>query len=253
MATTDEREAASLDAPESVARDGDDITVVPGAPPRRALRGRPVLVGAVTVGIATVAVIVGLALRSDGSSKPAVQVASPPSSEAAVAKVPAPPVSAPRASVAVTTPTAPALTPTSAVKITGPRPANAVSPAPTPPPAPAPTVAAPAPTAAPAPPPQFGASFLTWDAPRAITIKAGATKTISVVAHNPTNGVVTLPHPLSCAPRLDHSEICAESVQLVASGASAGAQYTIDATGTAAGQHYTLNVEGVLSIAVTIS
>ena len=57
---------------------------------------------------------------------------------------------------------------------------------------------------------------------------------------------------MSCAPRLDHSEMCPEMVQLVAAGQSASATYTIEASGMAKG-HYTLIIEGVLTIAVTVS
>jgi hypothetical protein len=80
---------------------------------------------------------------------------------------------------------------------------------------------------------------------------AGTTRSVTVAAHNPTDGVVTLAHPLSCTPRLDHGEMCAQVVQTIASGRSAGATYVIDARDVAPG-HYTLNVEGVLSIAVTV-
>jgi hypothetical protein len=45
--------------------------------------------------------------------------------------------------------------------------------------------------------------------------------------------------------------MCAQVVQTIASGRSAGATYVIDARDVAPG-HYTLNVEGVLSIAVTV-
>jgi hypothetical protein len=83
-------------------------------------------------------------------------------------------------------------------------------------------------------------------------VTSGATKTLSVTAHNPTDGTVTLPHPLSCTPRLDHGEVCPEMVQLISAGQSASAQYTIDARGVAAGR-YTLNIEGVLKVAVTVT
>jgi hypothetical protein len=76
---------------------------------------------------------------------------------------------------------------------------------------------------------------------------------VSVSAHNPTEGTVTLPHPLSCAPRLQHDEVCTEVAQLVAPGATARATYTIDATDVPAGG-YTLYVEnGALKIAVTVT
>jgi len=93
---------------------------------------------------------------------------------------------------------------------------------------------------------------LTWSAPASMTIASGKTASLSVTAHNGSDGTVTLPHPLSCTPRLDHGEFCAEVVQLIGAGQSASAQYTIDARGIAAG-NYTLNIEGVLTVRVTVS
>jgi hypothetical protein len=103
-----------------------------------------------------------------------------------------------------------------------------------------------------APPKQYGPSVLTWTAPRSFALPAGTIKMLPITAHNPTDGTVTLPHPLSCAPRLDHGEMCPEMVQLIAGGQSASATYTIEASGMAKG-HYTLIIEGVLTIAVTVS
>jgi hypothetical protein len=116
--------------------------------------------------------------------------------------------------------------------------------APPPPAVPAPTV--------PPPPKQYGATALTWTAPHALTIVSGHAVSLFVTAHNPTDGIVTLPHPLSCAPHLDHSEACTQNVQLVSSGQSASAGYTIDAHGVAPGQ-YTLSIEGVFTVAVTVT
>ncbi|MDP9332871.1 MAG: hypothetical protein M3Q30_06140, partial [Actinomycetota bacterium] len=92
----------------------------------------------------------------------------------------------------------------------------------------------------------------TWDAPPSLAIAAGMSASLAVIAHNPTDGTVTLPHPLACTPRLDHGEVCTEMVQLISSGRSASARYTIDASGIAKG-HYTLRIEGVLTVAVTVS
>src|SRR5206468_12965589 len=121
------------------------------------------------------------------------------------------------------------------------------TPAPPPPPPPAP----PAPATA-APPKQYGASALTWDAPPSLAIAAGKTATLSVTAHNPTDVTVTLPHPLACTPRLDHGEMYPDMVQLIGSGQSASARYTIDASGIAKGQD-TLKIERVLTVAVTVT
>jgi hypothetical protein len=73
-----------------------------------------------------------------------------------------------------------------------------------------------------------------------------------VSAHNGTDGTVTLPHPLACTPRLDGNGMCTEMAQIINSGASASAQYTIDAHGIAPG-HYALRIEGALTIAVTVT
>lgn len=101
-------------------------------------------------------------------------------------------------------------------------------------------------------PPPLGAHVLTWTAPASLTIVAGDTATVSVIAHNPTNRAAALPHPLSCAPRLDRSEVCAAIVQLVAPHSSASAIYTIDTAGVTPGT-YALRIEGVLTIAVIVS
>jgi len=115
------------------------------------------------------------------------------------------------------------------------------------------TVLAPAVTATlpPAPPP-FGASALTWTAPKSLVIVAGATAPLNVQAYNPTGRSASLSHPLSCTPRLDHSEVCADIVQLIPSHRSATAHYTIDAGGFPAG-NYTLTIQGVLTVDVTVS
>jgi hypothetical protein len=115
------------------------------------------------------------------------------------------------------------------------------------------TVVGPAVTATlPPPPPPFGAKALTWTAPSSLTIPSGETAPLTVLAYNPTGRSVSLSHPLSCTPRLDHGEVCPDIVQLISSHRSAGAHYTIDATGVVAGA-YTLTIEGVLTVDVTVS
>ncbi len=115
------------------------------------------------------------------------------------------------------------------------------------------TLLAPAVTATlPPPPPPFGAHSLTWTAPTSLTIPSGTTAPLTVLAYNPTGRDVSLSHPLSCTPRLDHGEVCPDIVQLIGSHRSAGAHYTIDATGVVAG-NYTLTIEGVLTVDVTVS
>src|SRR4029079_2867586 len=97
-----------------------------------------------------------------------------------------------------------------------------------------------------------GGSRLTWTAPATLRIASGGSASLAVVAHNPTDGTITLPHPLACTPRLDQGEICTEMAQMIGAGQSASAQYTIDAHGIAPG-NYTLKIEGVLTIPVIVS
>jgi hypothetical protein len=77
-------------------------------------------------------------------------------------------------------------------------------------------------------------------------------KNVSISAHNPSAGIVSLPHPLSCAPTLQHDEVCPETVQMIAPGATAHASFVIDATNVAPGS-YTLSIEGVRNISVTVT
>jgi cytoskeletal protein RodZ len=96
-------------------------------------------------------------------------------------------------------------------------------------------------------------SVLTWSAtPASLTIATGKSATVTVAAHNGSGGVVSLPHPLSCPPRLQHDEVCEQMVQQVMPGTTATARYTIDAAGVAPG-NYALNVEGVFTINVTVT
>ena len=113
------------------------------------------------------------------------------------------------------------------------------------PPPPAPTTTAPAPK-------QYGPSVLTWDVPRSLAIAAGKSATLPVTAYNPTDGTVTLPYPLSCTPRLDNGEMCPAMVQLIRAGQSTSTRFTIEARGVAKGK-YALKIEGVLTVAVTVS
>jgi len=245
VATTDDRGGA-VDATRLMTADGDDIVVVPTDPgdPGRSSRGRRMLVGAAIVAVVVLGGAIAVAAQHNGSS-PRVRTAAPPTvaPKPVVAKV-HPKAAVPRSKPA---PTAAVAT----VPRTTPQPLVAVPPAsgptqtsPPPPTPPAPTTAA--------PPKQYGATVLTWDAPRSLTIAAGKTAPLVVTAHNPTDGTVTLPHPLACTPRLDHGEVCPEMVQLISSGQSVSAKYVIDANGIAKG-HYTLTVEGVLTISETVS
>jgi hypothetical protein len=123
---------------------------------------------------------------------------------------------------------------------------------PTLPAASAPTTPAAAPTTT--VPKQSDPHVLQWTIiPRDISVPAGKATTVALSARNPSDGVVDLPHPLSCAPRLDHTEICSEQTQPIGPGQVATARWTIDATSFRAGR-YTLIVEGgLVTITVNVS
>lgn len=235
-------DAERVDDTRIMAPDGDDIVVLPDTdrssdgPSRR----RSIIAGAAIVAFLVVVAIIAIGARR--SDTPHVQTSTPAARPPTpiVAKLPPTTVghkhSVPASTVAVTTvpQTSPRTTPDTAQHVVPPD-----------------TVPAPAPTTV-ASPKQYGASALTWSGARSLTIASGAAAALAVTAHNGTDGTVTLPHPLSCTPRLDHGEMCAQVVQSIDSGQSASATYTIDASGIAAG-HYTLSIEGVLSIAVTVT
>ena len=82
---------------------------------------------------------------------------------------------------------------------------------------------------------EFPPSSIQWTARRRSTIAHNAQTTITVVAHNPTNGTITLPHPLACAPTLSGNGMCTEMAQILAPGESATAHYKIDGARSAAG------------------
>ncbi len=253
MSTTDERdgstvETARLEARRRDAAAGDDIVVLSSADPRRPGR-RDLVIGLVTVALLIVAGLVTVVLVIRNSQNEKVRTTSP-----TVATAPVGIGTGPRpTTVAHRTPTTSTHAPaTGAVVVptVGPNVTSGIvvapmdsGPAPTVPPTTG------SPTTAPAK--QYGASALTWSAPHSMTVLAESTAILAVAAHNHTDGTVTLPHPLTCAPRLDHDEICPAVVQVLTHGTSAGAQYTIDAHGIAPG-HYSLKIEGVLTVAVTV-
>jgi hypothetical protein len=241
VSTTDERDGSPLETTRLDSADGDDIVVIPDPDSgRRPRRGVLIWIAAVSA-VLLAGVVAGVVFRGQAhhttvrTTSPTV-VPTPP----AVGTKPAPTsATSPR----VTTPTTNALAlpfkppPVKTGAQVTPSVVTALPQAPAPPTA--------------APPKNYGPSVLTWSAPHSMTVLAGSTAILAVAAHNHSDGTVTLPHPLSCAPRLDHGEICPEVVQVLAPGTSAGAQYTIDAHGTAPG-HYTLTIEGVLAVGVTV-
>ncbi len=246
VSTMDERGESALETQRmpAVPAEGDDIVVVPAGAPEDPANRRPIrTVAALVVALVIVATL-ALVARNHGSSTTAVRTTTPTTlaTKPIVASGhPEPTVRGKGTAATVPTTTAPTVvtqpTVVTATVVTAPR--QVV------------TGTVVTPTVPPAPK-QYGASALTWSAPSSLTIASGATATLSVTAHNPTDGTVTLAHPLSCTPRLDHGEMCPQMTQLIGSGQSVGAQFTIDAHGVAAG-HYTLSIEGVLSIPVTVS
>jgi hypothetical protein len=227
-------------------KEGDDIVVVPGGGGPDEPRGRQLLlvIGAAVVSIGVIVAAIAVLTRHDSNTE---QVAvQPPAPTTPVARQPVapktkptakPPPSKPAPTVAVSVPpaTQPKSTPISSPPVVS-------SPAQPPPPPTVPVV----------PLKQYGASVLTWDAPHTVAIPSGKTAPLTVIAFNHTDGVVNLPHPLSCTPRLDHGEVCAEVVQTIPAGGTATATYLIDARGIAPG-NYTLQIEGVLTVLVTVS
>ncbi len=249
MSTTDERddgsvETARLEAAPEAGAEGDDIVVVPagaGDPELHRRRRAAFALGGVVLAVLIVGAIALVARRSD-SSNATVRTETPTT-------IAAQSISKTRPTATVPKKVAPVIVVTTVPHTT---------PAQSPPPQtagklgtlPPPTTPVVAPTVA--VPKQYGAQMLTWTAPKTLTIVSGKTAALAVTAHNPTDGTVTLPHPLACTPHLDQSGICTEMAQLIPAGQSASAQYTIDAKGIAPG-HYTLDIEGVLTVAVTVS
>jgi len=256
--TTEERDGDSVDPTRRVTTaraaegeaDGDDIVVIPDGPhesdSRRVRRRRLLLAAAFLVAIAIFAAVIALVAHDDGSqTRGAVQTVSPTPSAPVVAKgEPTTVVHKKKSKPLVVAATVPSTRPRTTTA-TAPR-NQVVPPASVAPPPPV-VVAT-----TPAPPKQYGTSVLTWNAPARVTVVSGGTATLSVTAHNPTDGTVTLPHPLSCAPRLDHSEMCAQVVQIIPAGGSERAIYTIDANRIAVGT-YQLRIEDALTIPVTVT
>jgi hypothetical protein len=117
-------------------------------------------------------------------------------------------------------------------------------------------------------PPSYPPSALQWAAtPAALTIKSGGHRVLTVHVTNPTDGTVTLPHPLSCAPTLRGPKghmigfgVCEEMAQVMSPHDQLTQRYTIYATDTAAAGGgavapgtYTASVENLFDVKVTIT
>jgi hypothetical protein len=235
VATTDHDDVEVVTRVEPT--DGDDITVIPepvGPPPRNRRRIFFLTAAAVVLIVAVVAIVLGTRDNSTSdvqaaspkpvvTSPPAVKKHKPPSTKKKVTK----PVTHVTTAPVVVQPQTPVSSP--AVDAT--------------------TV----PSATIPPQPQASPiSVLQWNAPSSITIKTGTIQAIHISAYNPSNGVVTLPVPLSCELRLQHDEVCPQMAQLINPGETANAAFRIIAVDVKPGT-YTLNVEGVYPITVTVT
>ncbi len=103
--------------------------------------------------------------------------------------------------------------------------------------------------------------------PQALSIKAGGKAFLTVTVENPTDGTVTLGHPLSCPPTVKPvngapigGAVCVEMAQIMDPHEKIVAHYTIHATDTAdeggaplkAGQ-YIVTVENLYDVKVTVT
>jgi hypothetical protein len=240
VADTLDRDGDAVDVtPRTEVLEGDDIVVIPDEPETHTSRRRRIalVIGAVAVVVAIV-VIAAVAAGGNNKSEPQVVAASPNPN---LGRTAAPPKASAPTTVKVktkrsthqTTPHASATTP--ARVVVPPSIPNATTP----------------PTAPPALT-EFPLSAIRWTAPSSLTIAHDAQTTITVVAHNPTSGTITLPQPLACAPTLSGNGMCTAMAQILAPGETATAHYKIDGGEVSPG-NYTLSVEGVLSIKVTVT
>jgi hypothetical protein len=225
--------------------DGDDIVVVPD-PPTRRRRSRAFVIGVVVVLLAAGTGIAIAATRDSG--RQTVRTVAPTRPAPALTPPKRPPVKKharapkPPASIAPQTPVS--------------SPPVVVAPLPPPPVAPTqPPVTA---------PPSYPPSVLQWSAtPAALTIKSGGHASFTVHVINPTNGTVTLPHPLSCAPTLRGPKghtigfgVCVEMAQIMSPHETLTETYVIKASsdGNAlAPGTYTASVENLFDVKVTIT
>jgi hypothetical protein len=250
-----ERDGQVVDLTRETAADGDDITVITHESALDPNRRRRVALLAV-VGVVLLAGLIAafVALRDDDSTSvstgPVASTPSLPASTIATAKNG-------RAAPAAATKKATTATPTSAAKVATPTPT--IAPAVAPPAATGsnpgaipPSQPATHATTPPTVPKTSPLSALVWTAPANVSMQSGTQVHVTVSVRNPTDGTVTLPHPLSCTPRLQHDEVCPEMAQRVGPHQIAGTIYVLDATGVAPGV-YRLKLEGVRPLTVTVT
>jgi hypothetical protein len=236
VASTKDRDGNAVDlTARAEVFDGDDVVVIPDEPQPHNTRRRQVtlVVGALATVIAIIIIVAAIAAGGN-KTKPQVLAASPNPNLGRTAPKPSASASKPdRGKTRSSTPRAPL---TSAPVIVVP---------PSLPKSTTPPTAPPALT-------QYPPSSIRWTAPASLTIAHNAQTTITVVALNPTNGTITLPHPLACAPTLSGNGACVEMAQILAPGETASARYKIDGAEVSPGI-YTLVVEGVLKIKVVVT
>jgi hypothetical protein len=251
--TDNERDTETIDltAPDPV--DADDITIVlPSAEPDSTHARRRTLIFAGAAVVAVVAIVaVAVAATRRQSSQQTVSAGVTPTS-----------ATSDRANEGSSTPPSTSKSPTSRPANTGAfaiaPPASVVAPQTTVPAnpsvAPPPAVQTPPIGRTPATVISSPSSVLQWSAsPVRLTLATGATTSVTVTVRNPSDGVVTLPVPLSCGPKLDGSGVCPEIAQLIQPHTQAAVRYTVDATNVAPGS-YKLTIEnGLFSIPVTVT
>jgi hypothetical protein len=236
--------------------DGDDIVVVSDAPPARHRRSRALLVGAVVVAVIAAGVGIAVAVtRNDANST--IETSAP------VRTTPTPAPSQPKAEKPKP-PKLPAAEnpPPDSIEPETPVSSPPVAVVPPPPP---PVVPQQSPDTVPVVSPP---SVLQWSAtPAALTIPAGGHKTLTVQVVNPSEGTVTLGHPISCPPTLRGPKgrvigysVCVEMVQLLAPHDELTQRYVIHATDAAAAGGaalqpgvYTASIQGLFDVKVTVT
>jgi hypothetical protein len=233
--------------------DGDDIVVVPDAPPGRR-RSRAWIVGAVVVAMIAAGVGIAVAVtRDDGTTSVQSKAPAGPKPETKASE-PSRPRSQPTQPVGQKPPAVPAVPVVPQTPVSSPP----VGVAPPPPPAVAQTEP---PVNA---PPQSPTSVLQWSAtPAALTIPAGGDAVLRVHVVNPSDGTVTLGHPLSCPPTLRDanghvvgSAVCTEMAQLLAPHEQQTQRYVITAIADGAPLEpgkYTASVENLFDVKVTVT
>src|SRR5262249_49423793 len=157
-----------------------DIQVIPGGAPDEPGGRQLLLIGAAAV-VSIGVIVAAIAVLNRHDSKTAQVAVQPPAPTAPAASRPAQPH--PKAKPKLPSRPAPTFA-RSAVPVPQPKQTPVTAPAPV---VSSPPQTAPAPTIPLAPPKQYGASALTWNAPHTMTIPAGKTASLTVVAFNHTD------------------------------------------------------------------